>query len=290
MLKKSYTKTNGFGTISRTRCTDDFNLTFVFLCLNIEIPMIVKVEITVINFGYIFKGKIIFYIPYKIFIIVIHIKKMASAIAEMRDKQCWLNALGSNLTSNSTCQTTFKTQYPTDYANAMYNYCTSGSNIISDSICQSAMPTLNPPGYASAMTTFCNSGVNIISNDICQNAMPSINNSVYNTAMKKVCIQSTSVTTNAVPTSGGIPASHEGSTNSVSTNSSSTSPYIHNPYCVKYMSQNEQISEQELYTFCADKMGDSTYDDICPCYYPTQVYDNFMTSSRTTIQYSSKCH
>ena len=45
----------------------------------------------------------------------------------------------------------------------------------------------------------------------------------------------------------------------------STSPYIHNPYCVKiYVSKRTNKRTSIIYILC-NKMGDSTYDDICPC-------------------------
>jgi hypothetical protein len=51
-----------------------------------------------------------------------------------------------------------------------------------------------------------------------------------------------------------------------------TYPYIANPSCVEFMSNNESISEQYLKDFCKDKIGNSKYDNICGCFYPTSEY------------------
>ena len=60
----------------------------------------------------------------------------------------------------------------------------------------------------------------------------------------------------------------------LSQNDAGQYPWITNPNCIAYMNNNA-LATNVLQKFCADKSGNSTYNNICGCYYPQSVYDTF---------------
>ena len=60
----------------------------------------------------------------------------------------------------------------------------------------------------------------------------------------------------------------------LSQNDAGQYPWITNPNCIAYMNNNA-LTTNVLQKFCADKSGNSTYNNICGCYYPQSVYDTF---------------
>jgi len=51
-------------------------------------------------------------------------------------------------------------------------------------------------------------------------------------------------------------------------------PWLTNPNCIAWMNGNP-LATTTLQDFCADKSGNSTYNNICGCYYPQSVYTTF---------------